>query len=253
MAKLHELIAVESSLRAQAEVTRNDLRNTFEKKRTHFVGIVQTFHSLAEGVEPKEESKLGIQTTVAKELGWITEKVAKAIDTAYQIDIANTIAKADIVMENGQVLLSGVPVTALLQLEKRVKEIHELVVAIPTLDPTKGFELDPSQGEDIYRAREVDKPRTEKKFDYIVMVDPTDKHPAQVKELMLDKVVGRLVQQEWSSLITVAQKGDMLDRVESLMRAIKAARSRGNEQEIDVRAGKIGRTLLGYVFGIEPV
>ena len=41
----------------------------------------------------------------------------------------------------------------------------------------------------------------------------------------------------------------MSDRVEILMRAVKKARSRANDQEIDVRQNKIGKTLLDYVFG----
>lgn len=248
MAKLHELLAVEKSLRGQAEATRTDLKNTFEKKRVHFSEVIQTFHSITEGVDPKVEGKLEIQTTVAKELQWIGEKLAKAIDLGHQVDMANTLARADVILDDGTVVLSNVPATSLLQLEKRVAEIQELVHAIPTLDPTKGFEPEPERGAGIYRARDVEKPRTEKKFSYVVMVQPTDKHPAQVKELMLDQSVGRVVQQEWSSLLTVTQKGDMLDRVERLLRAVKAARSRANEQVIDVKTEVIGERLLNYVF-----
>lgn len=249
MAKLHELIAVNDSLRTQAEATRADLKNTFEKKRTHFSEKIVTFKSLKEGEPDKVEGQLGLQTTVRKELNWIGEKLAKAIDSGHQIEMANTQARADVVLEDGTVLLKDVPATTLLQLEKRIKEIHDLAVAIPTLDPAQGFVLDVNRGHDIYRARDMEKPRTEKTFDYIVMVQPTDKHPAQVKELSIDKVVGRLVQQEWSSLITVTEKGDMLDRIEDLTRAVKKARSRANEIDIDVRSNKIADALLEFVFG----
>ena len=81
------------------------------------------------------------------------------------------------------------------------------------------------------------------------MVPPTDKHPAQVKELVLDKPIGTLVTQEWSSLITVSQKGDMLDRVEELLRAVKKARARANELELDVRQNKIGTDVLKFIVG----
>lgn len=248
MSKLHELLAVESSLRTQAEATRADLINTFEKKRTHFSEVVQTFKSNKEGEEPKVEARLGLQSTVTKELEWISDKIAKALDAAHQVDLANLEARADVVFEDGTILLKSVPATSLLQLEKRIKEIQTLVTAIPTLDPSKGFEPDPGRGEGIYRARDVEKDRTEKKFDFVVMVQPTDKHPAQVKELMLDKPIGTIQQQEWSSLVTVAQKGDMLDRAENLLRAVKKARSRANEVDIDQNQNRIGRTLLDFVF-----
>lgn len=249
MAKLHELLAVQGSLRTQAEATRNDLVNTFEKKRAHFSEIVKTFKSLKENVDDKVEEKLGLQTTIAKELEWISEKLAKSIDSAHQVDVANTIARADVVLDDGTVLLKDIPATSLLQLEKRIDEVRTLVAAIPTLDPTKAFEPDSARGDGIYKARDTEKPRTEKTFEYVVMVAPTEKHPAQVKELNTDKPIGTIIQQEWSSLITVADKGDMLDRAESLGRAIKRALSRANDQEVNQKENKIAASLLDFVFG----
>lgn len=247
--KLHELLAVQGSLRTQAEATRNDLINTFEKKRTHFSELTKTFKSFKEGTEDKVEEKLGLQTTITKELQWISEKLAKAIDSAHQVDVANTVAKADVIMDDGTVLLKDVPATSLLQLEKRIAEVQVLVAAIPTLDPAKAFEPDAARGAGIYKARETEKPRTEKVFKFIVMTPPTEKHPAQIKEQTVDEPVGVVVQQEWSSLITVADKGDMLDRAESLGRAVKRALSRANGQEVNQKENKIAKTLLDFVFG----
>lgn len=248
MTKLHELLAVEQNLRKQAEATRHDLQNTFEKKRTHFSEVVQTFKPNTEGAPEVVEARLEIQTTVKKELAWISEKIGKAIDAAYQIDMANTFAKADVVLEDGTTLLTGLPATALLQLEKRIAEVHELVRLIPTLDPSKGFTPDADRGDGIFKARDIEKARTEKQFRFVVMVPATDKHAAQVKELMEDKPVGKIVQQEWSSLITVAEKGEMIDRVEALLRAVKQARSRANEVQVDVKNQVIAEKILGYIF-----
>lgn len=250
MSKLHEILAVESDLRNQAEVTRGDLKNTFEKKGHHFTKKVVTFKPNVEGMPDKVESQLSLQTTVRKELQWIGEKLTKAIDAGHQIDVANTLAAADVTLDNGTVLLKAVPSTSLLRMEHRIVEIRDLIQAIPTLDPAKGFTLDSSEGDGIFRARDDERPRTEKQFDFVVMVQPTDKHPAQVKELMLDKKIGTTVTQEWSSLITVAAKGDMLDRIEELLRAVKKARARANEYEVDVRQNKIGESILRYVIGV---
>ena len=248
MSKLHELLAVESDLRTQAETTRNDLKSTFEKKGHHFTKKVVTFKSSVEGTPDKVEGQLNLQTTVRKELAWIGEKLAKAMDTGHQIDVANTQATADVVLDDGTPILKGLPSTSLLRLEHRVIEVRDLIHAIPTLDPAKGFAADATEGDGIYRARDEEKPRTEKQFKFVVMVPPTDKHPAQVKELMADMPIGSVVTQEWSSLITVSDKGQMLDRVEELLRAIKKARARANEMEIDVRQNKIGDSVLNFVF-----
>jgi hypothetical protein len=245
--KLHELLAVENDLRGQAEACRKDLTNTFEKKTHHFTKKVVTFKPKVEGEPDKVESQLALQTSVKAELVWISEKLGKAIDSGYAIDVANTEATADVVLDSGDTLLAKVPATALLRLEHRITEIRDLVKAIPTLDPAKGFQPDPTEGEGIYRARDDEKPRTEKKFEFIVMVQPTEKHPAQVKELMADRPIGTLLTQEWSSLITVAAKGDMLDRVEEVLRAVKRARSNANSVEL-TSGKKISADLLGYLF-----
>lgn len=247
MAKLHELLAVENDLRGQAETCRADLKKTFESKGHHFTKKLTTFKPTKEGIPEKMEEQLALQTTVRKELGWIGDKIAKAMDLGHQVDMANTTAKADVVLDDGTVLLKDMPATSLLRLEHRIAEVKELAASVGTLDPSKGFALDPTEGEGIYRARDIEGFRTEKQFKFVVMVPPSDRHPAQVKELMTDEPIGTLLKQEWSSLITVADKGDMLDRIEELSRAVKKARARANEIDIDVRQNKIGDAVIGYM------
>jgi hypothetical protein len=65
---------------------------------------------------------------------------------------------------------------------------------------------------------------------------------------MEDEVIGHAVVQEWSGLITVAQKGKLLERVEDASRAVKRARSRANEAEVDVLTKKVGSKLLKHIF-----
>lgn len=246
--KLHELLAVENSARQQGETCRHDLLNTFEKKRHHFAEQIVTFTPKEEGAKPIVESKMGLQTSIQKELDWIGERLCKAMDISHQIDEANMVARQDVVLENGTIILKNVPATSLLQLEKRLKEIQDLAVAIPTLDPAKGFEEDPDRGIGIFRARDVQKKRTKKEQDWVVVVQATKEHPAQVKEKTQDIETGDILQQEWSSLITVAAKGEILDRVEELIRAVKAARSRANEQQVDVKENKLAGKIWNYIF-----
>lgn len=248
MAKLHEILAVESNLKGQAEVTRNDLKATFANKRHHFTKRVGVFKPISETEQEKVEETLDMVTTVPKELKWLAGIIAPALDAAYQVAEANTRARADVIIEGGPVLLQDVPATALLELEKRVAEIHDFVSAIPTLDPAKGFTPDPSEGEGVFKARIEAKQRTKKDVRVITLAPPTDKHPAQVQAINVDVPTGELVTQEWSGLITTAAKGDMLERVEKLRRAVKAARSRANEVLVDQKP-TIGKRLLDYVFG----
>jgi len=250
--KLHELLAVESNLDGQAGKTRAELLKTFVDKRHLFSETKVTFIPSTEGAQPVTETQSDIQSTIADEIQWLSKILAKAWDAGHQIDVANTLAKADVIdEEEGKPILQDVPATSLLQLEKRVKEVQELVSAIPTLDPAKGFTPDPDRKAGVYKAREVRKNRTQKVFVPLVLAAATKEHPAQVKEGYEDKTIGVVQQQEWSSLITPALKADVLDRCDRLARAIKKARAKANEQEVDVQQQRVGKKLLQFIF--EPL
>jgi hypothetical protein len=246
--KLHELLAVDTHLENQANKVRKELENTFEKKRHLFDETHVVFQSNEEGAQPVIESQSTIQTTVLTELSAIQPFLTKAIDSSYQVAEANTEARADVVLENGTVLLTGVPATSLLELEKRLAEVAALVGAIPTLDPMKGFKPDADRGQGIYKAREILKTRTKKTKKVLVKYPATEQHPAQTELIDEDVVVGNLKQQEWSGLVTPALKSAYHTKVEELIRAVRQARSRANEQEVD-KAKKIGQRLLDYIFG----
>lgn len=248
MAKLHELLAVGNNLDQQSKKVVTDLKGTFDKKRHLFEEKITTFRSSEEGVLPVTESQSSIQTTVSKELGWLAGILCRSIDVGHQIDVANTGAKADIVTEEGETIATAVPATSLLQLEKELKDVHDLLNLIPTLDPAKGFAIDENREAGIYRAREVTKTRTKKSARPIVLFPATKEHPAQVQLIQEDVPVGTIQEHEWSALLTPAVKSELIERVEVLTRAVKKARSRANDHEIDVTAHKIGQRLLDYVF-----
>lgn len=248
-AKLHQLLAVENSLEGQANKTRAELTNTFEKKRHLLESKVTTFTPFGEG-ESSTESQSDIQTTVAKELKWVSGFILKALDASYQVAEANTQARADIVLEDGTTLITGVPATSLLELEKRMTEIQALVTAIPTLDPAKGFSQDPNGEKGVFQARQVNKTRTKKDKVVMVLYAATAEHPAQVQLVDKDIPTGTVSEQEWSSMLTPAVKAELINRVEVLSRAIRSARAKANETEVDVEK-KIGAKLLNYVF--QPV
>ena len=249
MAKLHELLAVDSNLKVQADKTRTELRKTFTDKKHLFTEKKVVTIPLQEGAQAHTEVQSDIQTTVAKELEWLSGHLSKSIDVSYQIGVANQSAKADVVLEDGTTLLKDVPATVLLELEKRVKEMMDLIQAIPTLDPAKGFTDDPNRGKGYFRARDVLKNRTQKVQKPLVLYPATPEHPAQTQLVSVDEPVAKVEEQEWSSCITVAAKGDLYDRAEAVLRAVKKARSRANDITVDTSA-KIGAVLTKAVFGL---
>jgi hypothetical protein len=246
MPKMHELLAVNEDLKGQATKTRGDLISTFNNKSHLFRKKVVTFRPNTEG-PAITESQSDIQTTLAKEIAWVSNFLAKAMDAGYQIDVGNTSAKADLAVEGGP-SHKDVPATYLLQLEKHLVSVRELATAIPTLDPAQGFSVDTASGKGIWKAREVVKDRTKKVKKVLVAAPATDKHPAQVQVYDADEPVGTLLEQEWSALTTPAIKSEVLSRLDTLIQAVKKARSRANAYELDVTTQKIGKSLLDYVF-----
>jgi hypothetical protein len=247
--KLHELLAIETNLENQADKCRTELAATFDKKRHLFEEKTTVFFPLAENEQPVTELQSDLQSTVRKELDWIGAHLAKSIDASYQVAEANTAARADVVLEDdaGTVILTGVPATALLELEKTIAKITSLITAIPTLDPAKGFTPDSQRGTGVFKAREVNKNRTRKQAKVLIKYEATKEHPAQTEVVTEDVAVGRIQEQEWSGLITPAEKAELINRAEILARAIRRARSRANEASVDAQK-KIGSKLLKYLF-----
>lgn len=245
---LHEQLAIEGQVEAQANKCRTELTATFASKRHLFEERSLVFTPSTEGAAVEKTVHSTLQTTVREELEWIAPFICKALDASLQVAVANTEANADIILETGEILAHRVPATAILELGKRVQEIKTLVEAIPTLDPAKGFNPDSTHGKQgVYKARDVRKTRTQKAKEVLELAPATDKHPRQVQVLDVDKPIGTLDEQEWSGLITPATKADIINRVEILARAVKAAQSRANNVTVD-RNRTYGAGLVGYVF-----
>lgn len=246
--KQHELLAVSSNLDTQATVVRTDLANTFEKKRHLFAEKRTVFTPNKEGALAQVEIQSDIQSTVLAELKWVRGHLAKAWDADYQIDETNTTARADITLETGEIIATAVPATSLLALAKRLAELLALAKHIPTLDPAKGFKLDETREPGIYIAREVKKPRTAKTMKVLIKYEATKEHPAQTEPYTTDDPIGTIQEQEWSGEMTPAKKAEIIDRIEILTRAVRAAKSRANEAAVDT-AKKIAAPLMDYIFG----
>ncbi len=246
MGKLHQLLAVEPNLKAQYEKARADLGNTFEKKRHHFTEKRVVFTPYGEDQKSTTEEQQDIQTSIRKELDWLAPMVDKALDASLRIAETNCKARADVALDDGRVLYHQAPATALLDLEKRAIEIRALVDSIPTLDPARGFMEDHSR-KDTFIARMISKIRTKKTVKPVVLYPATVEHPAQVQLVPEDAPVGVIEEMEWSSLITPARKADMMARADEVIRAIKAARSRANDAEVD-ESLSIGQPLTDYIF-----
>lgn len=247
--RLHELLAIRTSLEQQAGTTTNGLATTFEKKQHLFTGRIKTFTPFAEDSQVRVEEQVDIQTSVISELAWLKGHVTPWIDNILHIATGNTRASADIILDNGDVIALDVPASALLDYERLIDGLRQFALKIPTLDPAKSFILDTGAGENRYAARIVQETRKEKQHKIYTLAPATDRHPAQAQMLDEDIPTGTITKQEWSSMITPARKAAILARIEELARAVKSARMRANTTPVDV-SQHVGEAMYRHIFEV---
>lgn len=246
MAKLHEVLAVESGLQSAAKKTNDDTITTFGKRDENFISIVRqmTYFNDEETrlntIETKE-----MPTTVPDRLNALVAPNARALDAYLQKEATNQKATADIVIGDA-ILAADVPGTVLLGLETKLAELRKVYEAIPTLAPGPVWVLDADTRKGVYKAQTVATTfSTRKTMRVITMAAATEHHPAQVATVPEDVAVAKIEVQAWSGMMTVAHKTDLLERLDQLLRAVKRARQRANATEVVVR--DIGRTLFDFV------
>jgi hypothetical protein len=166
------------------------------------------------------------------------------LDVVLTQDIGNTIAKADIKVD-GKVVLSGVPVTNLLFLEKQVTDLETFIAKLPTLDPSENWKPDPEIGG--YTTDPYVTQKLAKVAEVLELAKATDKHPAQVQVQHVDKPIGVWNNTKKSGAIRIQDRNNALKRVRALKDAIKVAREEANSIEVEQK--KCGDAVLGFVFG----
>lgn len=246
MAQLHELLAVEGDLKGAKDKIKDETMVTFDKKAGHFSGGIRKLEMFDEGRKTEElEERQEIVTTVPKKLDYMSNSFIQFWDAKLQKEIANQEAKADIIID-GKPIIKDMPVTFLLSMEDELKNLRKIYDAIPTLQPGIAWEKDPIKGEDIYKSvHPVIKHKTEKTVQHKILVPPTKEHPAQVREWTEDKPVGQYVSESWSGMLSPAEKSIMIGKLDKMLRAIKKARQRANNQE--TKGSSIGKLIFDYI------
>ena len=77
------------------------------------------------------------------------------------------------------------------------------------------------------------------------MYDATKEHPAQVESITTDVAIGKITVNNWSGMLSPAQKSILLGKIDTLIRAVKKARQRANTTEV-VKVN-IGDKLFDFI------
>lgn len=246
MTQLNALIAVEKGVRSKADKTLTD---AYQLKPALLSGLYRTYAPVDENGDQLPDESTNPQVQLVDVLADVRKDMARLFDVTLTKETANTVAKADVVVD-GTTLLPDVPVTYLLFLEKKLVDIRTFVSKLPTLDPAEVWEWDRNVG--AYAtpvAQTVKTKKVSKPFVKWAPPSPEYKQEAQVEVVSEDVLVGRWSQRKFSGAIPADDKRAMLDRVDALAEAVKVARERANTLEVsNVSAGQ---AVFDYLF--EPV
>jgi hypothetical protein len=243
MTRLNQIIAVEKGVKAEGESVLT--------KAYHDLTKVGPWAGIARVYTPKDEEgdRLPAETTLVQLKGEdVLSAVAVGLTRLFDItatkDAGNTVARADVVID-GVTILSQVPVTTLLFLEKKLVDLGTFLSKFPVLDPADTWTFD--TGQRIFRADPVETNRTKKILRNHVKAEATDKHPAQVEVYHEDTVVGTWKTTKFSGALEESTVKSLRDRVRRLSEAVKKAREEANSMEVDdVHIGEAVFTYLAW-------
>ncbi|AOS64308.1 DUF7873 family protein [Actinoalloteichus hymeniacidonis] len=242
MTKLNQIIAVEKGVKSGALRDLASAQQALQKPAL-LAGISRTYQPKDEEGEQLPAESTRVQVKTEDVLRKTASVLTRLFDVTATKDWANCIAKADVVVD-GRALLSDVPVSYLLFLEKQLTELHAVVKKLPLLDAAEDWNFE--EASDHWRTEQVRTIRTKKVPRNHVKAEATEKHPAQVEVYYEDIAVGYWSTVKFSGALPARRVNELLERLEKLQNAVKFAREEANNLEITDQ--RIGDTVFGYLF-----
>jgi hypothetical protein len=195
-----------------------------------------------DGADLPEEYRR-VQYTAESQLEEFLDAFVRLADVQSTMDVANTVAKADVKIGE-TVIIEGAPPTQLLALEKQIIDLRTFIASLPILDPATTWTWNADAG--AYASRPTGTTKTEKITVPVVMSPATEKHPAQIMATNKDEIIGYWNTVRYSGHMDGDAVKRLLDRCDTLLLAVKYAREEANAQTtVDhVRVGGAIRTYL---------
>lgn len=242
MTTLAQLLAVEKGVKSRTASAITGLYHLAQKP-VLWSGITRTYTRRDdEGDRLPSESTL-VQHTATAHLAAAQRELSRLIDVVAAKDAANREAAADVVVD-GDIIITAVPATTLLFLEKQLTDLRTFVDSIPILDPASTWDRDQSAG--VWTTPPAQTTRSTKVPRNHVKYEATVQHPAQVDVFTEDVIVGTWTTRKLAGGLPSAEKAALLARVDALGDAVKVAREDANRQLVtDVH---LARPIFEYLF-----
>lgn len=243
MAVLHEIVAVRKGTKSRAYALGTALYKKLQKASL-FNGMVRRFEAVADDGPSFPDESSPVVEAASKLISDFAQARIEFLDVEASQEGGNQIASAHIVLADGTVVAEYVPVTLLMALEKELTDVRAFVGALPVLDPSREWHWDSDSGH--YRSETVKTHKTQKQQRPIVLYHATPEHPAQTQLVSEDVLIGHWSVTYLSTAVPATDKQAMLARVDLMADAIKQARMRANQIEVERR--QIGRAIFDHIF-----
>lgn len=240
--KLNQVLAVEKGIKTRTYSALTEMHKAAQVAAL-FNGFSKTYEPVNEAQLPQAPQSQKVQKSAETILAEAKKSLIELFDVTATKDWGNQQAKADLVVD-GQKLLTGVPATYLLFLDKQLSDLRDLVGKMSELDPAIDWSKDPNSG--LFKSNPVQTQTTQKVQEALVKYPATDKHPAQTELITVDKVVGHWFTVKQSGAIPASRKKELLERIQKLLDAVKVALEDANMTRVDDQY--TGASVLGYIF-----
>jgi len=245
MTKLNQIIAIEQGEKARVNKATAPLFHAL-KVDGLFAGLTRTYEPVDDGGERLPDESARVKYTTPSIIETFVKNSTRLLDLGATKDLTNAGAFADVVVGD-QVIIEHAPVTFLLPFEKYLsQEVRGLIESLPVLDAAQDWEVSASEREGIYETPTVRRHRTKKVNRVLELSPATDKHPAQVQLVSEDVLAGYWNEKKFSGAVPASYKAELINRVETLIQAVKFAREKANDTEVTDL--KVGDAVFGYLF-----
>ncbi len=226
--KLNQVLAIEKTVKAKREDQFTRIYRDLQKTELT-QGLARTYQPKDDSGEKLPSESKKVQLRVEDAFAEVTEAMSQIFNLAAVKDATNCNAKADVVVD-GEKIVSNVPATHLLWVEKKLAAIADAVSKAPVLSQDVVWARDEGQG--LYRSDAIETVKTKKIEEHKVVIQPTKEHPGQFVKVTEDVAVGTWKTVHLSGAITEDRKKLLLARVEKFQQAVKVAREEANQTPV---------------------
>ena len=238
--KLNQVIALVSSKKARATRSLTDAYQHW--KENLLKGIIRNYTPVDEDGERFPSESREVQLRLHREIPKLNKFLTDFYDCVLTQETGNQLAKATIKID--ELILSDIPVTVILFLEKQTVDLLTFAKNLEVLESDRKWEYD--NVNDCYVSEPEKTTKTKKIPEVIVKYKATTEHPAQTEIFPIDKTIGHWETIHLSGAVTKSFRENLINKLEKLQDALKKAREEANCQEVEFK--KIGNELFEYLF-----